>query len=593
VRSPDACAGALFFPSPVPCFQREASGRDPSPRDLSHHRQERFLRWTAGLLAIALPAAGGLLTFLQVIRSADLGEPGLGAPVALAVSPDGRHLYVAGRDDNALVVFARDATSGHLTFVDAYVEGENGLFGMLGPSGVAVSPDGRHVYVSTRQDDALVVFARDPTLDTLSFVEIELDGVHGVDGLDGAASVTVSPDDVLVLVAGFDDDALAVFRRDPTTDDLTFLAAEIQAVAGVDGLDGASAVAVSPDSAFAYLAGALDAAVAVFARDPTNDHFGFVEASTGTALGGVADVTLPADGRNLYAAAYDDDAVTAFARDASAGTLSLLATYVDGAGGFEGLDGALSIVLRSQLDLAFVAGQLDNRVAVLARDPDDGRLFFSQALADGEAGIEGLDGPSAVVASPDGRFLYAAAEFESAVVVFRIDALDFGDAPTPYPTTLGADGARHDYVPGAPFLGTAPDADPDGQPASDALGDDLAARPDEDGVVFLDPLLPGAAARVEVTVTAAARLDAWIDFNADGGWGETGDKIFDDLAVAAGTHTLSFTVPVTATPNVATYARFRVSSASGLGAGGAAADGEIEDYALMTVPVELTSFGIE
>jgi hypothetical protein len=52
-------------------------------------------------------------------------------------------------------------------------------------------------------------------------------------------------------------------------------------------------------------------------------------------------------------------------------------------------------------------------------------------------------------------------------------------------------------------------------------------------------------------------------------------------------------VPVTATPNVATYARFRVSSASGLGAGGAAADGEIEDYALMTVPVELTSFGIE
>ncbi len=553
----------------------------------------RVLRWATGLLLIALPTAGGLLTFLQVVRSTDLGEPGLGAPVALALSPDGRHLYVAGRDDNALVVFARDAISGHLTFVDAYVEGENGLFGMIGPSGVAVSPDDRHVYVSTRQDDAVVVFARDPTLDTLSFVEIELDGVNGVDGLDGAAGVTVSPDDDLVLVAGFEDDSLAVFRRDPTTDDLTFIEAEILGVESVTGLDGASAVAVSPDSAFAYLAGALDAAVVVFARDATDDDFTFVEARTGTALGGVADVALPEDGLNLYAAAFDDDAVTAFARDASAGNLTLLATYVDGVDGFEGLDGALSIALRSQLDLAFVAGQVDNRIAVLARDPADGRLYFSQSLTNGDKVIEGLDGPSAVVATPDGKFLYAAAEFESAVVVFRIDALDFGDAPTPYPTSLGDDGARHDYVPGAPFLGTAPDADPDGLPDSDALGDDLAARADEDGVVFLDPLLPGAVTRVEVIVTAAARLDAWIDFNADGGWGEVDDQIFDDLVLTAGTHILSFTVPATATPNVATFARFRVSSAGGLAPTGTADDGEIEDYALMTVPVELTSFLVE
>ena len=550
-------------------------------------------KWIVILLALAVPAAGGFLAFLQVVRSTDLGEPGLSAPVALALSADGRHLYAVGRDDNALVVFARDATNGDLSFVEALVDGENGIFGILAPSGVAVSPDDRHVYVTGSQEDTLVVFARDPILDTLSFVEIEEDAVAGVDGLDGASSVVVTPDNDLVLVTGFDDDALAIFRRDPSTDDLTFVEVEILAVAGVDGINGASSVAVSPDSSFAYVAGALDAAVAVFARDPTTDDFTFIEAQFGTNLGGVAEVKVPTDGLNLYAAANDVDAVTAFARDASDGTLTLLATYLDGSGGIDGLDGASSIAVRDQLDLAFVAGQLEDRIAVFNRDLTDGTLHFSQALANGTDGIEGLIGPSAVVATPDGKFLYAAAEFENAVVVFRIDAFDYGDAPAPYPTLLTDDGARHDYVPGTPFLGSAPDADPDGQPSTGSTGDDVASLSDEDGVVFLDPLEPGASADVMVTVTAAAQLDAWIDFNADGGWSEASDQIFDDVTLAAGNHTLSFTVPMTATPNVSTVARFRVSTAGGLDVTGSADDGEVEDHAIVTVPVELESFRVE
>ncbi len=327
--------------------------------------------------------------------------------------------------------------------------------------------------------------------------------------------------------------------------------------------------------------------------EQSGDSFSFVEVQYGTALGGVTDLEIPADGLNLYAAAYDDDAVTAFARDASDGSLAILATYLDGVAGIDGLDGASSIAVRDQLDLAFVAGQLEDRIAVFNRDPADGTLYSSQALANGSSGIEGLVGPSSVVATPDGKFLYAAAEFENAVVVFRIDALDFGDAPAPYPTLLAADGARHDYVPDAPFLGSAPDADPDGLPSADATADDLASLADEDGVVFLDPLVPGAVASVEVTVTATASLDAWIDFNADGSWSEAGDQIFDDEALAAGSHTLSFTVPATATSHVSTVARFRVSTAGGLDATGLAADGEVEDHAIVTVPVELTSFRIE
>ncbi len=243
------------------------------------------------LLAIALPAAGGFLAFLQVLRPADLGEPGLSAPVALAVSPDGRHLYVVSRDDNALVVFARDDVTGELTFVESFIDGTGGVFGLEDPSSVAVSPDGRHVYVSADLDDALSVFARDPTLDELAFIAAELqeDSVGGVNGLDGASDVVVPADDDLVLVSGFDDNALAIFRRDATTDELTFLEAELS-------IDGASAVAASPDSSFAYVAEGLDAAVAVYARDPTNDNFSFVETVTAGSLTNISDLEIPSDG---------------------------------------------------------------------------------------------------------------------------------------------------------------------------------------------------------------------------------------------------------------------------------------------------------
>jgi 6-phosphogluconolactonase (cycloisomerase 2 family) len=35
------------------------------------------------------------------------------------VSPDGRHVYVAGQLDNAIAIFARDPLTGALTFVEA------------------------------------------------------------------------------------------------------------------------------------------------------------------------------------------------------------------------------------------------------------------------------------------------------------------------------------------------------------------------------------------------------------------------------------------------------------------------------------------
>ncbi len=162
---------------------------------------------------------------------------------------------------------------------------------------------------------------------------------------------------------------------------------------------------------------------------------------------------------------------------------------------------------------------------------------------------------------------------------------DFGDAPTTnYPTLLANTGARHFIVPGF-RLGKLEDAERDGQPNSNATGDDInppLSLSDEDGVTFTTRLIAGTQAWVNVWLTSLTsgngQLDAWLDFNRNGSW-ESSEKIINNFTLLSGNNTLNFPVPTNAVLGP-TFARFRLSGAGGLLPAGAAADGEVEDYAV-------------
>lgn len=155
--------------------------------------------------------------------------------------------------------------------------------------------------------------------------------------------------------------------------------------------------------------------------------------------------------------------------------------------------------------------------------------------------------------------------------------MDFGDAPDgPYPTLLRNNGARHVILQGF-HLGQRVDAEPDGQPNANATGDDIGGGPDEDGVFFITPLAPGQSAAVIVVASQTGFLNAWIDFNRNGSWADSGDQIFTAVGLVPGTNTLVFAVPAGAESG-ATFARFRYSRQSVLSFDGPAEDGEVEDY---------------
>jgi hypothetical protein len=172
---------------------------------------------------------------------------------------------------------------------------------------------------------------------------------------------------------------------------------------------------------------------------------------------------------------------------------------------------------------------------------------------------------------------------------FTIVSYDFGDAPDPlnttpgkYPTLLANNGARHTIVPDF-SLGATVDGDPDGQPNPTADGDDKNGTDDEDGITFLDPIVPDKTFNIQVNVslptgTPNANLFAWLDFNADGDWDDAGEDIVNGTVVNAGLNPIN-NIPVPADAvSGQSFTRFRLSTQTNLQPTGLATDGEVEDY---------------
>ena len=160
--------------------------------------------------------------------------------------------------------------------------------------------------------------------------------------------------------------------------------------------------------------------------------------------------------------------------------------------------------------------------------------------------------------------------------VVLTSGLDYGDAPDPdYPTLEMSGGAQHFVVDGF-HLGEGVDSEPEANATEDATGDGH-----DDGVVFVHDLIVGGTGTIEVTAVGVGEdhpgfLDGWLDFDADGRWGD-GEQIFDTVSLQQGLNLLTFDVPGDA--NVGkTFARFRFSGEGQLSPTGFASKGEVEDY---------------
>ena len=366
-------------------------------------------------LCLPLPALGGTGPTGNLLTLVDLRQDGVGDDHSLsgirglAASADAEQVYSVAPQDDALAAYDRNAETGGLELLEAFEDGAGGVFGLEGAVAVAVSPDGAFVYAVAEADDTLAIWSRDDELDELTFLAAELkeNGVGGVDGLEGPTDVAVSRD-WQIFVTGQVDDAVAVFSRGVGARH-SFVEAERDGAGGVEELDGASAVAVSPDALHVYVAARIDDAVTVFGRsggglDVVTSYKNGLDGVSG--LDGAVDLVVSPDNAHVYVVGEIDGTVAAFSRDTTTGELTFIDTYATDGGG---LDGATSIAVDPQGRRVLVTSRKDNALAVFRRDPETGMLAHLETQREGVDGATGLLGATGVVISSDSAHVYVAA----------------------------------------------------------------------------------------------------------------------------------------------------------------------------------------
>jgi DNA-binding beta-propeller fold protein YncE len=375
-------------------------------------------------------------------------------PADVAVSPDGKSVYVASTNSHSLVRLNRNTTTGALTQPagTAGCVSEDGTgpcadgHGLGFPVGVAVSPDGKSVYVAS-YPWSVARFNRNTTTGALT----QPAGTAGCVsrdpsdpcalgyGLGGAFDVVVSPDGKSVYVAAYSDGDLVRFNRNTTTGALSQPGGGAGAIGALDP----HGVAVSPDGKSVYAASLLKSAVVRFTRTSAGaltwagcvveDPNQLGGCADGHGLSGAHDVAVSPDGKSVYAAS--NNAVARFNRNLTTGAI----TQPAGTAGCVSEDGtgpcadghALNFPSRLALSpdgkSLYAAVQSSDAVARLNRNTTTGALTqpagaagcVSETGAGPCANGHALSGPLGVGMSPDGKSVYVASFDSYAVARFN------------------------------------------------------------------------------------------------------------------------------------------------------------------------------
>jgi hypothetical protein len=293
-------------------------------------------------------SAGSRCALLKAVRQID----------ALAVSPDGRHLYATAANADAVLWLARDRRTGTLRSLGCLSQRTNvgcsPANGLDEAEGLVFSSDGRHAYVAARASSVVTHLRRDPAGGALTpagcvgaaatsgcaIVDPLLGGVHSLALTgDGRTLVATAEIDPSQGHEGDETGALVTLRRDPATGDLAPAGCLVHGLLGCTGgdvlFDGPrEPTPVTPDG-FAYVTShrgiqvvRIDPVTAApvlgecFAADTpgcTRLPAFLVDEDYGPRL------TLSADGRQLYATLFfrGPAVVRWLARDRASGALRL------------------------------------------------------------------------------------------------------------------------------------------------------------------------------------------------------------------------------------------------------------------------------
>ncbi|MFK8103116.1 MAG: beta-propeller fold lactonase family protein [Saprospiraceae bacterium] len=404
-----------------------------SPTAMTLSPEGKFLYLTSetdDAVSIYRKNIDGSLSFINAVKNETNAISGIGGAQGLVVSPDGKHLYVAGAKDQAIGIFKREIIEGEIEYLGLVQNGMNGVEGLIDPQRLAMSSDGNYLYATSSSSDALLVFSRNVLSGALFFIEKKQDGFGNIDGLSGPLEVQVSPDDRHVYVTAKEDGAICLFERNSLTGQLNFITAFQEGSIATPGtLSDAHALAISPNGDFVYATSAEQGTLLAFERNATTglltfkdvvlDDLGAVD-----GLAYAAAVTISSDGKFVYALGAEENAIAVFSWNEMTAAFDFLMKIEEGTNGIEGLVNPTSMQLSLTGAYLYVTAKTSGKVLVFARNKDTGELIFKTSIKSDGDGVKAMEYPVAMDVSPDGNFLYVANQEGNSLSVFQRNNLD-------------------------------------------------------------------------------------------------------------------------------------------------------------------------
>jgi len=373
-----------------------------------------FVLFLLAGFAVPMPSRGQMLKYVSTLKS-----PALDGVVSADISRDGRFLYAASYVAKTATVYRRDATTGLLTEVQALNEAQI----MDGMTAIRLSPDNKFAVSAAFRVDAAGLYTRDAKSGKLKRVDAVEHGRGTKALLDWAIDVVWSPDSKFVYVIAPNSAAVNVFK---ITDKpgLEF----VQVEQGTDRcFDGARGAAASSDGRFLYVASERAGTLTVLERDVNTGKLSVLEIiKNGTTkaegLDGAFSVAVSSDNQFVYVSSgrfRGSDAISIFKRKKD-GTLDFVDELYNFTDKLERFVGGNEVTISPDGNHAYAVASRSDSMVVFKRDKKTGKLQQTQFLVDQLQGVGAMAMPGGLTGSPDGRFVYVAAEGSDALAIFKI-----------------------------------------------------------------------------------------------------------------------------------------------------------------------------
>lgn len=355
--------------------------------------------------------ADGTLKSQQVLNNDHLGIRDVHNIIDLAVSPDGRHLYAVSCSNQSLLVFSRDPTTGNIQSLHAIIdEVFAGQYGLL-PGGelfhnLMISPNGKYLYWLYNTYDnrgVLAVFERDSNSGQVAKIQVLMNGDLKLGPYNVPRWMAISPDGKHLYGGGGNNTKILIFACEMETGTIVHVAFYDPAPSSPAGNWDKGGISISPDGLNLCVTDVFADKIRILTR---NFFDGGLELLQTIGANSPRNLLISPDGDQFYFVHYDQARYFAlYEKDSQTGQLIAMNEYE-----LKIENGIDTWARMSSLGDGIYMTTIDQGLTVIQRDTSTGNLFLAQRLGNNVGGTDHLRPGTAVEVSPDGRFLYLAAE---------------------------------------------------------------------------------------------------------------------------------------------------------------------------------------